>query len=273
MEPVEPQVLGENGNSETFSPTKRVSQKYIYDFVCNNYTEEIHGAMILLLSENCKKWVMAREVGEQGTPHLQGYMNLKKKKRITELSVLFPFPISYRECRNEEALIAYCKKDGNFVSGGFPAEIKIIRELRPWQAEIEQIALSEPDGRTVHWYWESIGNIGKSAFCKYMVVKHKALVVRGGKLGDIMNIVFNNDMDACRCILFDIPRGTGGNVSYTSLEAILDGLITNTKYETGCKVFNPPHVICFANFPPHNTSALSEDRWKIKKIEQMSLLP
>ena len=74
------------------------------------------------------------------------------------------------------------------------------------------------------------GNIGKSAFCKYMVVKHHATVVRGGKLGDIMNIIFNTDMDKCNYILFDIPRGTGGHVSYTSLEAILDELITNTKY-------------------------------------------
>ena len=90
------------------------------------------------------------------------------------------------------------------------------------QLRLETIKTGTPNGRTVHWFWEPTGFVGKSAFCKYMVVKHNATVVRGGKLSDIMNIIFNTDMDKCNCILFDIPRGTGGNVSYTSLESILD---------------------------------------------------
>jgi hypothetical protein len=116
----------------------------------------------------------------------------------------------------------YCSKDGKITKYGFPAEIKIIQNLYPYQKEIEDLCINtEPDGRTCHWYWENNGNVGKSSFC----------------------------MDECRTIIIDIPRANQGHVSYNAIECILNGMITNTKYETGVKVFNPPHVICFANFP------------------------
>jgi hypothetical protein len=54
-------------------------------------------------------------------------------------------------------------------------------------------------------------------------------------------------------------------VSYSSIECIKNGMITNTKYETGFKVFNPPHVVVFSNFPP-DEEKLSADRWNIKEI-------
>lgn len=262
-----PNVLKGDGNIDII-PLSKSNAKYMYDFVLNNYTEEECASLRQLLPQICKKALFGKEIGESGTPHLQGYINLKTKKRMTELFNQYPEfkRCSFRTARNEQALIKYCQKDGEVWSHGFPKPIKIITELYDWQKTLEDIATGIPDGRTVHWYWESTGNRGKSAFCKYMVVKHNATVVRGGKLSDIMNIIFNTDMDKCNCIIFDIPRGTGGHVSYTSLEAILDGLITNTKYETGCKVFNPPNVICLANFPPDDPDRLSQDRWHIVEL-------
>lgn len=81
-----------------------------------------------------------------------------------------------------------------------------------------------------------------------------------------MNLIFNADMDKCNCIMFDIPRANRGSISYASLESIKNGLICNTKYETGSKVFNPPHIIIFANFPPDKADKLSKDRWKITNL-------
>jgi len=46
------------------------------------------------------------------------------------------------------------------------------------------------------------------------------------------------------------------------LESIKNGLIVNTKYETGSKLFNSPHIIVFSNMSP-DVSAMSMDRWKI----------
>ena len=48
-------------------------------------------------------------------------------------------------------------------------------------------------------------------------------------------------------------------------------MICNTKYETGVKIFNSPHIICFANFPPDNLEQLSADRWIITNLRDTEL--
>jgi hypothetical protein len=149
--------------------------------------------------------------------------------------------------------------------------VRVISELYPWQKEIESIYLTEPDNRSIFWFWEEKGNVGKSAFVKYMIVKYKALYCDGGKKSDLMNLVFNSNMDECRCVIWDLPRSTKGNISYATLECVKNGMVCNTKYETGTKVFNPPHIFVFANFPPDDVSQLSLDRWKIKRLAQETI--
>ena len=66
-------------------------------------------------------------------------------------------------------------------------------------------------------------------------------------------------------IVIDVPRDNGNTVSYKAIEQIKNGMICNTKYETGMKLFNSPHIIIFANMPPEEHK-LSADRWKIFEI-------
>jgi len=265
LEPKEPTA---NGNNE-HSPYIQTTQKYKYDFVINNYTQDEKSQCILTINSIAKKAIIAEEVGESGTPHLQCYVSLKKKHRITELTQLEGLTrASFRECRNEDALIQYCMKGGNIALAiGFPKRIKTITILRPWQLQIFNLYVTEPDDRSIYWFWEPTGGSGKSAFVKYLVVHHNALFCDGGKKADIINLIFNNDMDTCRCVIWDIPRANKGSISYATLESVKNGLVCNTKYETGTKAFNPPHVFVFANFEPENMEKLSEDRWKISKIE------
>lgn len=270
-------VLGiENGNTESQSrddkSSKTPNSKYKYDFVLNNYTKSNIDELKILLQDLCKKFIFGEEIGEQGTPHLQGYINLKVKRRITELKKLIPINgMSYRECRNEEALIEYCKKDGKIHSYGFPKPIKTITNLYKWQQYIVDIIRTEPDGRSIHWYYDTEGNKGKSALCKYLAVKHNCLIIQGGKLQDIMNIIFNADMDNTSSVIIDIPRCNKNKVSYSAIECILNGMITNTKFETGVKIFNAPHVIVFSNFEPE-TDKLSKDRWKITDLDMTDIM-
>ena len=264
---------GKNGNTDILPPNNSC---FKWDFVLNNYNEEEENQLLHDLHDNCKYFIYGKEVGEQGTPHLQGYFNLIKKQRLSGLKTIFGKRFSFRPCRNEKALIAYCKKDGDFFeytrpeTGAHipmaPPVVKIIQDLYPWQKEIEDIFLEEPDERKIYWFWESTGNIGKSAFVKYMVVKHKVLFTNGGKNSDLINLVFNSPIETSRCIIWDLPRATKGKISCATLESVKNGMVCNTKYETGVKVFNSPHIFVFSNYPPQDTEDLSEDRWIIKEL-------
>ena len=193
--------------------------------------------------------------------------------RITELVKLLSGNPHLEPCKGDEVSnVNYCSKGGDVVSYGFPKPIKIISTLHEWQQQIENWILLEPDPRKIYWIYETDGNVGKSSFTKYLVIKHKALFCDGGKKSDIINLVFNNDMDACNLIVWDIPRCNLGSVSYSAIESIKNGLVCNTKCETGTKVFNAPQIIAFASSWPSATENLSKDRWQIYKIENNSLI-
>jgi len=67
--------------------------------------------------------------------------------------------------------------------------IQILTELRPWQASIVEIATGEIDPRTVYWIYDPNGNTGKTQLCKYMVVKHDAMVATNGSIRDILYMI------------------------------------------------------------------------------------
>lgn len=267
-----PNVPGGKGNTNNLPPRKcGPALKWV--FTWNNYHALAPQDCEALFQKKCKKYIFQKETGANGTKHLQGAVWLLKKCRGTEIGL--PTVVHWEQMKDEEGSINYCQKKETRDEGtepyiwGFPKPLKVISELRPWQLEVEKIATSEPDGRTVYWFYDYKGGLGKSAFCKYMYVKHNTLVIQGGKLADIMNIIFNTDMDNVNCVIIDIPRNTGNRVSYNSIECILNGMITNTKFETGVKVFNPPVVCVFANEEP-DKSCLSEDRWVIKDLSLMN---
>lgn len=255
---------GANGDGGKGNTKSRPNQSKRWCFTYNNYGKE---SLNVLQSEFNKKnisFVIGEEVGANGTPHLQGYIECPKKMRWTEIAV--SKNIHWEKCKGDrDSNIKYCSKDGKYVCSKSLTPIKCIINLKPWQKNIEDLLKIEPDGRTLHWYWESVGGVGKSSFCKYMYVKHKVPTIQGGKLADIMNIIFNLDMGKVDMLLIDIPRNNKNNVSYSAIECILNGMITNTKFETGIKVFNPPHVVCLSNFEP-DESKLSADRWDINLI-------
>lgn len=57
------------------------------------------------------------EVGESGTPHLQGYCQLEKKISFKKLAGMFPWHIESVKGTPVQAS-AYCKKEGNFKEFG-----------------------------------------------------------------------------------------------------------------------------------------------------------
>jgi len=259
---------GEDGNTTPPSHVKQSPQLKKWFFTYNNYPEEAISCLERCFQKICVKYVFQKEVGENGTPHLQGNIWLHKAMRPSEFK-LQP-QIHWEKTRNENAAEGYCQKSETSIGEpflwGWPKAIKILDNLRPWQQSIVNYIATEPDGRKLLWVYEDIGNTGKSSLCKYLYVTKNVIVIQGGKLADIMNIIFNIDMSNVTCIMIDVPRKNKNNVSYGAIECILNGMITNTKYETGIKVFNPPHVIILSNFSPNTDDTLSADRWDIREI-------
>lgn len=263
--------------SNTGSPPaskKQPNRRLYYAFTLFNYeVNDLEKAFRQRLSDISNKFLYGREVcPTTSSKHLQGFCALKKPMRLTELKL--PGNPHLEPCYAAEFNnLNYCSKDNDsIVSKGFPKPVDILNDnsLYTWQSNLVDVIKSPPDTRKIYWVFEELGNTGKSSFVKYCVVKFNALFCDGGKKSDIINLVFNNNMDECNLIIWDIPRCNFNGISYSALESIKNGLVCNTKYETGVKLFNPPHIIVFANSPPE-VEKLSMDRWQIYNIQNKEL--
>ena len=251
---------------------KRCHASKQWTFTLNNYSEEdIEKIKEKFGSDGSKKWMFAQETGASGTPHLQGFVCFAKKRRPIEWVGIDA--IHWEKMKGTVAQnIKYCTKEPGakiHKSQGLriPRPIEVIRELRGWQSAIENIVLKTPDDRTVYWFWESQGGIGKSALVRYLCVKHNAMICAGSAKDMKYMIVqeVENNGAAPDIVLFDIPRSKLGFLSYTGLEEIKNGCFASTKYESGMCITPHPHVICFANAPPED-GKLSNDRMYVREI-------
>ena len=84
------------------------------------------------------------------------------------------------------------------------------------------IIKTKPDKRTIWWFWESEGNVGKSALVKYLVVKHDALMITG-KSNDIYYIK-SKIPSKRKLFICDISRSVMEYVNYGAIEQIKNGL-------------------------------------------------
>ena len=265
---------GGDGGSNTGTPPspapsdpKRAVQAHFWSWTLNNYEMEQMEQMEHLLRHECEWFVFQEEVGENGTPHLQGTMKLRVKQRMTQLKKLNP-KIHWEATRSVSASLAYCQKEktrsGRQVVYGIeipePLEID---EPYGWQLQVVDILKTKPDKRTIHWFWEPKGNVGKTTLCKYLVVKHNALMLTG-KSTDMFHMLAKNPTKRT-LVIVDVPRSSAGYVNYGAIEQIKNGLVFSGKYEGAQLVFNSPHVIAFANSAP-DLKEMSSDRWHIVQI-------
>jgi Putative viral replication protein len=92
-----------------------------YVFTTNNYTQEEEQALVEAATSDLVQYlVYGREVGESGTPHLQGYVRFHKKIGMREIKALFKCNHVHLEHAkaNDDKAIEYCKKDGNYEEFG-----------------------------------------------------------------------------------------------------------------------------------------------------------
>lgn len=89
-------------------------------FTLNNYTEEeVEFISSLVDSGSVKYLCFGKEVGEGGTPHLQGYFELATRGRLSTCKELVSARGHFEKRRgSQQQAVDYCKKDGVFVEFG-----------------------------------------------------------------------------------------------------------------------------------------------------------
>lgn len=248
-------------------PVKQEMQYTYWFFTYNNYEEEKIEQLEQVFRHECKWYVFQKEIGKEGTPHLQGTICLKIKQRMTSLKKI-DLKIHWEPTKSVLGSRVYCTKKDTSVGQVYSYGIDLPEELdleEPygWQLQVLKIIESKPDKRTIHWFWEPDGNVGKTTLCKYLCAKKNALIVTG-KSSDMFHALAKNPKKRV-IIIVDVPRSTQDFINYGAIEQIKNGLIFSGKYEGTQLVFNCPHVIVFANCKPEK-DVISEDRWNIIKI-------
>ncbi len=251
------------GNTIQSSPAKH------WCFTYNNYPDE-HEKLFSSIVPKIIRYIYQEETGENGTKHLQGYIEFKEKCRPKNL---LSDKIHWEKCKNILASIEYCHKTDTRTGGVFnfnvyiAKPIKIIEKLYDWQQKIVNNIQEEADDRHIYWFYETTGNIGKSALVKYICQRFEAVCV-SGKSADAKHIIVNYNEKKGHypeIVIFDIPRSNLDYVSYEAMEKIKDGLFCATKYESQMVIMNSPHILCFANEKPY-TDKMSLDRWVIVNL-------
>lgn len=88
-------------------------------FTLNNYTDDDVNHLITTLEPVTKYLVFGREVGESGTPHLQGFFQLTNSGRFNAVKALVGARAWIAQSRGTTQQAAdYCKKDGDFEEFG-----------------------------------------------------------------------------------------------------------------------------------------------------------
>lgn len=248
------------GNTKTTGPTH---QLYRWIFVIPSDKIQL-SQLFEVLKEIAKYFTFSLEKGKGGYEHYQGCFSLHTKERFHTVKNHFPPSIHLEGCRDWYASRAYCSKEDTHVAGPWTEKssmVRVIEELWPWQKDLEkELVMSNSDDRHILVYVDKEGGKGKSQFCKYMAVKHGAVVLQNGSKRDIAFCIDNP-----KIVLFNLSRDCEERLNYDAIESIKDGMLFSAKYESSMKLFNSPHIVIFSNFDL-DYSRMSKDRWIIRRL-------
>lgn len=119
---------------------KRMSRAKNWCFTLNNYVDADQDRLrTLAASEQVAFLVFGREVGESGTPHLQGYIEFRVRKRLRQVKDLVGqrAHLEIRRGTGPEAR-EYCLKDGDFEEFGEMTQGWFLQPIIIFPMEMEE---------------------------------------------------------------------------------------------------------------------------------------
>ncbi len=250
------------GDGNTKSPSQDAVRARHWALTINNYDDNY-----MTMFQGPTYSVIGKEVGAEGTKHLQCHVYYKNKVSFKQVKEAFP-TAHIEKARNIEASILYCKKEGMFEELGQAPNwkggnskpkkeefVQSIAKLKPWQTKILDKMNGPADDRSIYWYWSEKGGVGKTTFQKYVYSskEYEDVIILSGKAED-MKMAIVQYIEASghfpKTILIDIPKCNIDYLSYNGLESIKNMFFFSGKYEGGMVCGPPPHVFVFANSEP-----------------------
>lgn len=122
-------------------------------FTLNNYTVEdvdrISG--LVALPESIVQYLLfGKEVGENGTPHLQGLICFTKRQRLTQVKTALGGNPHVEPCRNVNASVNYCRKENDWVEFGVITGQGKRSDLEAFKEDVKAGMLSLKEVREAH---------------------------------------------------------------------------------------------------------------------------
>lgn len=143
-----------------------------------------------------------------------------------------------------------------------PQPVLEIGEPRAWQQALIDVVADDPvDDRSITFYVDETGGIGKSWLMRKILTQFAAdsQCLGTGRFQDLTCAV---DVES-RIFLVDVPRGGMEYLSYNFLEKLKDRVVFSSKFKSQTKILrNKPHVIVFSNEHPDETK-MTPDRYQI----------
>lgn len=268
-----PICSGVGGNSISPTPPKvLISPARKWCFTMNNYDDCSISSIFKCLNNN-DRCIIGKEVGDKGTPHLQGFVEFATKAR--PLSRIKVKGVHFIKCKGSaDDNIKYCSKDNDYMIFGdikvrIPRSLNILKEeqLRPFQRDVAQVFSNPPHDRDMFWYYGDV-NLGKTDIAKYCS-HHFGVIPLGGESRHMLSQVFKADSD----VDFIIPLAYGDSmVSFGTLEKIKDGYFASA-FGTECNgaVIRPKcSILVLANFPPDRTDRnFHPTKWRVFKVNEV----
>ncbi|AKV62300.1 putative replication initiation protein [Otevirus soksuewis] len=96
---------------------KRDSAVKRWCFTLNNYTDaDCEALKEKLTTDTCSRAIVGKEKGENGTPHLQGFVSLKTRKRLSAMKTFLSPRYHFEQAKGtDEQNTEYCSKEGDVL--------------------------------------------------------------------------------------------------------------------------------------------------------------
>lgn len=120
-----------------------------WTFTLNNWTDS-ELSNLKTIANTLRFIIVGKEMGESGTPHLQGYLEVKKRCTLTAVKTMlgsrYHLEIAHGDA---EANIAYCSKEGDVViKEGSPVK-------QGQRKDLEEIKIAIDEGLSYEGLWEN----------------------------------------------------------------------------------------------------------------------